>query len=66
KEGYPVNIYTGCKYSCWLLGENEYCIAECKEIGAGYGYCHGFGCWCEQFPENKPSYPYPEKSCGRK
>nr|ABX76773.1 neurotoxin LmNaTx25 precursor [Lychas mucronatus] len=43
---YPMSLY-GNKYSCGVLGENEYCRKICKSHGVNYGYCFNSRCWCE-------------------
>ncbi|XP_023216476.1 neurotoxin Cex4-like [Centruroides sculpturatus] len=68
KDGYLVNKSTGCKYECFKLGENAFCDKECKakNQGGSYGYCYKLACWCEGMPESTPTYPPPNRSCGRK
>nr|Q95WD3.1 RecName: Full=Neurotoxin E1x; AltName: Full=CsE1x; Flags: Precursor [Centruroides sculpturatus]AAL23416.1 sodium-channel modifier toxin precursor CsE1x [Centruroides exilicauda] len=67
KEGYLVDV-KGCKKNCWKLGDNDYCNRECKwkHIGGSYGYCYGFGCYCEGLPDSTQTWPLPNKTCGKK
>nr|Q9TWL1.1 RecName: Full=Beta-toxin Cn7; Short=Toxin-7; AltName: Full=Toxin II-13.3 [Centruroides noxius]AAB33991.1 toxin 7, toxin II-13.3=beta-type Na+ channel-blocking toxin [Centruroides noxius=Mexican scorpions, Hoffmann, venom, Peptide, 55 aa] [Centruroides noxius] len=53
KEGYIVNYHDGCKYECYKLGDNDYCLRECKlRVGKGAGgYCYAFACWCTHLYE---------------
>nr|C0HM16.1 RecName: Full=Beta-toxin Chui3; AltName: Full=Chui3 [Centruroides huichol]P80076.1 RecName: Full=Toxin Cn3; Short=Toxin 3; AltName: Full=Toxin II.9.2.3 [Centruroides noxius]AAB21462.1 toxin 3, Cn3 [Centruroides noxius=scorpions, Hoffmann, venom, Peptide, 66 aa] [Centruroides noxius] len=65
KEGYLVELGTGCKYECFKLGDNDYCLRECKARygkGAG-GYCYAFGCWCTQLYEQAVVWPLKNKTC---
>nr|Q7Z1K5.1 RecName: Full=Toxin Cll6; Flags: Precursor [Centruroides limpidus]AAP49507.1 sodium-channel modifier toxin Cll6 precursor [Centruroides limpidus limpidus] len=66
KEGYLVNMKTGCKYGCYELGDNGYCDRKCKAESGNYGYCYTVGCWCEGLPNSKPTWPLPGKSCSGK
>ncbi|XP_023239456.1 neurotoxin Cex2-like [Centruroides sculpturatus] len=68
KDGYLVNMSTGCKYECFVLGKNTYCNTECKTPNQGgiYGYCKAFACWCEGLPESTPTYPIYYKTCSKK
>nr|P45665.1 RecName: Full=Toxin CngtIV; Flags: Precursor [Centruroides noxius] len=67
KDGYLVDV-KGCKKNCYKLGENDYCNRECKmkHRGGSYGYCYGFGCYCEGLSDSTPTWPLPNKRCGGK
>nr|P60267.1 RecName: Full=Beta-toxin Css6; AltName: Full=Css VI; Short=CssVI [Centruroides suffusus] len=65
KEGYLVNSYTGCKFECFKLGDNDYCKRECKQQygKSSGGYCYAFGCWCTHLYEQAVVWPLPNKTC---
>ncbi|XP_023213894.1 beta-mammal toxin Cn2-like [Centruroides sculpturatus] len=68
KEGYLVNKSNGCKYECLKLGDNDYCLRECRQQygKASGGYCYAFGCWCTHLYEQAVVWPLPNKKCSGK
>nr|C0HLR4.1 RecName: Full=Beta-toxin Cb2 [Centruroides baergi] len=65
KEGYLVDLHTGCKYTCVGLGDNDYCVRECRlrYYDSAHGYCYAFGCWCTHLYEQAVVWPLPNKRC---
>nr|A0A7S8MVA6.1 RecName: Full=Putative sodium channel toxin Ts33; AltName: Full=Tityustoxin-33; Flags: Precursor [Tityus serrulatus]QPD99107.1 putative sodium channel toxin Ts33 [Tityus serrulatus] len=52
REGFPVNRF-GCTYPCYYGEDTEKCRRLCREtLGADYGYCFWYACYCENLPEN--------------
>uniref|UniRef100_C0HMC6 Beta-toxin Chirp 9 n=1 Tax=Centruroides hirsutipalpus TaxID=2653061 RepID=SCX29_CENHI len=65
KEGYIVDYHTGCKYTCAKLGDNDYCVRECRlrYYQSAHGYCYAFACWCTHLYEAAVVWPLPNKRC---